>query len=90
VRKYKEMNINKFYISYWFESQHKTFNTEAKDPQKALKKIWPKARLWSRTVKLNKPWKKEWQAGPKLTRIFMDDGTVLYETTDGVGSRYTG
>jgi len=83
------MNKNIFYLSYYFESHHRTFKVEATGPDKAMKKVLPKAKLWARTIKLRNPWRGEWKLGPKLVRMFLEDGTVLLEA-DGIGSRYVG
>ena len=80
---------NNFYLSFYFDGHHRTFKVEADGPDKATKKVFPKAKLWARTIKLNNPWRGKWKLGPKLVRVFLEDGTVLLEA-DGIGSRYDG
>tara|TARA_R110000824_G_C15119144_1_gene667884 strand:+ start:577 stop:828 length:252 start_codon:yes stop_codon:yes gene_type:complete len=81
------MSNQKFYLSFYFEKIHRTFTVQAATPDNALKKVMPKARLWARSIKLNNPWKNEFQCGPKLTRMFLEDGTVLVQSK-GIGTPY--
>lgn len=78
---------NKFYFQFYYEGEHKTWTIEESSADQASKRVWPKAKLWARTVKLRRPWQKFIQPGPKLTRVFTQDGTVILESK-GIGARH--